>query len=194
MSFEKNKNHEAEKKQEEQDLNKAWELLDNPEWKWKDIEKNILDNPKWWNVCKKATENLINDAISKIENPQEKEKLQEKMKELNSKNFAWKIWWKEFAEISKIYNEVQEITWTNEAKDGSKIEENKKNITEQEKTISEKLTEHADRLVKLVDSHTLEWQLRTQQKLEQAKTAREKWNKEASAEKLPDFNDWPSES
>ncbi len=194
MSFEKNKSHEAEKKQEEQDLNKAWELLDNPEWKWKDIEKNILDNPKWWNVCKKATENLINDAISKIENPQEKEKLQEKMKDLNSKNFGWKIWRKEFAEISKIYNEVQEITWTNEIKDGSSIEGNKKQIVEQKEIDAKKLTEHVERMGEIITSHTLKWQLETQQKVKQSQVAREKWNKASRAETLPDFEkEWPDD-
>lgn len=156
-------------------------------WKNPDNYKKFLENPKSWENSVNAIKWDIDEKTKSIKNPENKAKIDEKIKWLEKYSKLGKLNPEQAQELSNVYKEIASIQWTEVKEDNIQWEEVHKSIEAKNEDYSKKLLDAVERLDKLLANHSEEAQKKVENDINKSKQAREiPW------EEPPSLDDFPS--
>lgn len=156
---------------------------------WKDSEndKKFLENPQSGKNAISAIKWDIEAKTKSIKNPDNKAKIEEKLKWLETYAKPGKLALSEAQELSNVYKEISAIQWTEVKEDNIQWENAQKAMENNEHDYEKKLDDAIARIEKILTTHSEEAQNKLQQSLKNSQEARN-----IPQENPPSLDDFPS--
>lgn len=150
-------------------------------WKNSDNDKKFLENPKAWENAVNAIKWDINEKTKSIKSPENRAKIDEKLKWLEKYSKLWKLNTTQAQELSSAYKEIASIQWTEVKQDNIQGEQAKNSREKQEQDYVKKLLDAVEKFDKLLASHSEEAQNKLKSDSEKMELARSKQKEPESA-------------